>query len=95
MSGNISLIETDQIEGKIQIVLRQTDYTYELAREKLKENNYDEISVIKSYLGIVEKKESKIQSVNQEIYKQLRNKLNANMKDYQLRVEKGEVKNVV
>jgi hypothetical protein len=95
MSANISLIETDQIEGKIQIVLRQTDYTYELAREKLKENSYDEISVIKSYLGIVEKKEPKIQSVNQEIYKQLRNKLNANMKDYQLRVEKGEVKNVV
>ena len=95
MSDNISLIETDQIEGKIQMVLRQTDYTYELAREKLKENNFDEISTIKGYFGITEKKTPQIKSVNQEIYKQLRNKLNSNMKDYQTRVERGEVKNVV
>jgi len=31
---NISLVETDQIEGKIQIIMRQTDYTEEKAREK-------------------------------------------------------------
>jgi hypothetical protein len=95
MADNISLIETDQIDIKIQMVLRQTDYTYELAREKLKENNYDEISTIKGYFGITEKKAPQIKSVNQEIYKQLRNKLNSNMKDYQTRVERGEVKNVV
>ncbi len=30
---NISLVETDQIDGKIQIILRQTDYTVESKRE--------------------------------------------------------------
>jgi hypothetical protein len=32
MADNISLVETNQIEEKIQIILRQTDYTYEQAR---------------------------------------------------------------
>ena len=36
MSDNISLVETDQIEDKVQVILRQTDYNeeqeaYELA----------------------------------------------------------------
>ena len=54
MSDNICLVETDQIEEKIQIILRQTDYTEETAIMKLKEYNYDQIAVIKSYLGISE-----------------------------------------
>ncbi len=94
MSDNISLVETDQIEEKIQKILRQTNYTSELALEKLKENNYDEISTIKSYFGITEKKEPQIKSVNQEIYRQLRNKLDSNMRDYSVRVEKGEAKKI-
>ena len=95
MSDNISLVETDQIDEKVQKVLRQTDYTEEIALEKLKQFNFDEISVIKAYFGIPEKKETKIKSVNQEIYKQLRYKLDSNMKDYQGRVERGEVKKIV
>jgi hypothetical protein len=92
MADNISLVETEQIEEKVQKILRQTDYTFELALEKLKENNYDEISTIKSYFGITEKKEQQIKSVNQEIYRQLRNKLDSNMRDYSTRVDKGECK---
>jgi hypothetical protein len=95
MADNISLIETDLIAEKVQIIIRQTDYNEDIAREKLKENNYDEISTIKAYLGITEKKTAPIKSVNQEIYKQLRYKLDSNMRDYRLRVEKGEVKKVV
>ena len=89
MADNISLVETDQIDEKIQKVMRQTDYSENMAREKLKEHNFDEIATIKSYLGITEKKALPVKSVNQEIYKQLRSKLNSNMKDYQERVEKG------
>ena len=95
MGDNISLVETDQIDGKIQKVMRQTDYSKEVAREKLKEYNFDEIATIKAYLGITEKKALPVKSVNQEIYKQLRSRLNSNMKDYQSRVEKGEVKKIV
>jgi hypothetical protein len=73
---------------KIQKILRQTDYTEEQAREKLKNNDNCEIKTIKEYLGIPERKDSKIISVNQEIYKQLRHKLNADMSDYNNRVDK-------
>ena len=95
MSDNISLVETDQIDEKIQKVMRQTDYSENVAREKLKEYNFDEIATIKAYLGITEKKALPVKSINQEIYKQLRSRLNSNMKDYQSRVEKGEVKKIV
>ena len=94
MEDHISLVETDQIEEKIQKVMRQTDYTEEMAREKLKLVNYDEILVIKSYLGISDKKVQPIKSVNQEIYKQLRYRLDSNMRNYQERVEKGEAKKI-
>jgi len=92
MADNICLVETDQIDDKIQKILRQTDYTEELAREKLKHYSFDEIAVIRSYLGITEKKPCQIKSVNQEIYKQLRSKLDSNMRNYQVRVDKGEAK---
>jgi hypothetical protein len=95
MADNISLVETDQIDERIQKVMRQTDYSENVAREKLKEHNFDEIATIKAYLGITEKKALPLKSVNQEIYKQLRSRLNSNMKDYQSRVEKGEVKKIV
>jgi len=95
MSDNISLVETDQIDEKIQKIMRQTDYSENVAREKLKEYNFDEIATIKAYLGITEKKALPVKSVNQEIYKQLRSRLNSNMKDYQSRVEKGEVKKII
>ena len=94
MEDHISLVETDQIEEKIQKVMRQTDYTEEMAREKLKLFNYDEILVIKSYLGISDKKVQPIKSVNQEIYKQLRYRFDSNMRNYQERVEKGEAKKI-
>jgi hypothetical protein len=95
MSDNITLVDTTEIEDKVQKILRQTDYTDEIAREKLKEFNYNEIDVIKSYFGTYNKKpQTQIKSVNQEIYRQLRNKLDSNMKDYKIRVEKGEAKEV-
>ena len=93
---NISLVETDQIDGKIQIVMRQTDYTEEKAREKLGEFKFDEMAVIRDYFGITEKKApAKVTSVNQEIYKQLRGHLDGAMKGYRERVDKGEVKKIV
>ena len=95
MTDNISLVETDQIDERIQKIMRQTDYSENVAREKLKEYNFDEIATIKAYLGITEKKVLPVKSVNQEIYTQLRNKLNSNMRNYQERVEKGEVKKIV
>jgi len=93
MADNITLVETTEIEEKVHKILRQTDYTIETAQEKLKEFNYDEIAVIRSYFGIKESKpQTNITSVNQEIYKQLRYKMDSNMKDYHKRAEKGEAR---
>lgn len=94
MCDNIALVETDLIDDKIQIILRQTDYSQETARVKLTEHNFNEISVIKDYFGIIEKKPKHIKSLNQEIYQQIRNKLNSNMQDYNERVAKGYVKKI-
>jgi hypothetical protein len=80
---NISLVETDQIDGKIQIVMRQTDYNEDKAREKLGQFKFDELAVIRDYFGISEKKVSDpVKSVNQAIYKQLRGYLDSAMKNY-------------
>lgn len=70
-----SMIDEDKINEKVQIVSRQTNYTEDEIREKLKAFDYNEINVIKSYFGIKEKKPEPITSVNQEIYKQLRHHL--------------------
>ena len=66
--------ENENENDKIQKIMRQTNYSEETTKEKLKEYNFDEVSVIKHYLGIIEKN-VKIKSVNQEIYKQMRQKL--------------------
>lgn len=92
MEDNISFVETGKIDENVQIIMRQTDYTEEIAKEKLKEFNYDHIAVIKSYLGVTDKKAAPVKSVNQEIYKQLRHRLDSNMRNYQERVEKGEAR---
>jgi hypothetical protein len=93
--SDISLVETDQIDDKVQIILRQTDYSEDVAREKLKEYNFNEINVIKAYFGIGEKKQPELKSINQEIYKQIRYKLDSNMRDYNIRVENGEAKKLL
>ena len=66
----------DDTTEKINIILRQTDYTGEIARIKLSECGDDHMKVIRGYLGITEKKTpDRVKSVNQEIYKQFRDKL--------------------
>ena len=84
--SDISLIETNEIDEKIQMVLRQTDYTADKAKEKLEAFDYNEINVIKDYMGIdIKKQESnnkQTSSINQQIYKQIRTKLDGSMREY-------------
>jgi hypothetical protein len=61
---------------KIGIIRGQTDYTEEQCVSLLEKYDGDYISIIKLYMGIpIAKKAPPIKSVNQEIYKQLRKKL--------------------
>jgi len=68
-------LDSDKENELIQMIMRQTDYTEDVAREKLIEYNYNSLLVIKKYMGLDDKPKEIIKSVNQEIYKQLRYKL--------------------
>jgi hypothetical protein len=69
-------------ENDIAMILRQTNYTRVTAIEKLREHK-NSIDVIKDYMGIIKtEKKAPIQSINQEIYKQLRIKLDHSMSEY-------------
>jgi len=67
----------------IDIVLRQTNYTKEVAIQKLEEHNNNAINVIKEYMGVKPtEKKAPVKSVNQEIYRQIRIKLDTSMDEY-------------
>jgi hypothetical protein len=68
-------------DEKIQIIQRQTNYTLDECNLYLKQHNGNHIDVIKQFMGIVVKP-TVIKSVNQEIYKQMRYKLDTSMKEY-------------
>jgi len=79
-----------QINEKIKLIMGQTNYDKEQATIKLHEFNYNEINVIRDYLGIKEKKPTN-KSINQEIYKQIRKHLDKSMREYNERVKNSQV----
>jgi hypothetical protein len=83
MDNKISFFNKEDLSENIKKVISQTNYTEEEAKEKLLLFNCDYIEVIKDYMGIPNKKEEKkVKSVNQEIFRQIRTKLDKSMKDY-------------
>lgn len=73
------------MEDKINKIMAQTTYTYDEAKEKLIYFEGDFMKVLKDYMGIKcesSDKNTKIKSVNQEIYKQIRHTLDNSMKEY-------------
>lgn len=68
----------------INIIVNQTNYSEERASELLLENDGDFMKVIKDYLNICDTNNPKEsvkpkKSLNQEIYKHIRGKMNENM----------------
>lgn len=77
MSDNLT------IDDNIRIIMAQTNYSEEIAREKLQLFNGDVLRVVRDYMGIPEKKPSKhIRSLNQEIYRQIRYTLDSAMTEH-------------
>jgi hypothetical protein len=75
--------ENNENNENIDIVLRQTNYTKEVAIQKLEEHNNNAINVIKEYMGVKPtEKKAPVKSVNQEIYRQIRIKLDTSMDEY-------------
>jgi hypothetical protein len=77
----VELVDNEAFNEKIQVILRNTDYNEEVATIKLKTFGYDHVKVIRDYLGVVDKKPTAIKSINQEIYKQFREKLHIEKTD--------------
>ena len=75
--SKIAFVSNEDLEERILLVMRQTDYTQEVAREKLTACNYDAIKCIKAYMGIAEKKAPTQTSLNQQIYRELRTRMGA------------------
>ena len=75
--SKIAIVSNEDLEERIQLVMRQTDYTQDVAREKLTACNYDAIKCIKAYMGIAEKKAPTQTSLNQQIYRELRTRMGA------------------
>jgi len=95
MEDKLSIVETSKIDDKLNIVLRQTDYEKDIAMSKLELFNFDEVMVIKDYLGIsIKENETKVDknNLNSEIYKQLRKRLDGTMRSYNERKTNNETK---
>jgi hypothetical protein len=87
LTNNLDKDDTHDLDGKnnenIDIVLRQTNYTKEVAIQKLEEHNNNTINVIKEYMGVKPaEKKAPVKSLNQEIYRQIRIKLDTSMDEY-------------
>ena len=67
-------VEEIDVDKLLNTVITQTDYTREVALEKLKEFKYDIMSVIRDYLGTNNKKQEQ-KSLNQQIYTEFRHHL--------------------
>ena len=84
---------TKQQQLLIEMVMRQTTYTFDEAKDKLENNDNNYIKVIKESLGIIEpKKEETVTSVNQHIYKEIRGLMDNASSSYRINQEREKRK---
>ena len=80
----------DNIDNQINEIMHNTNYTKTEAIEKLIIFNNNENNVIRNYLGIVEKPTMRTTSINQELYRQIRLKMDKNIQEYNIKKELEE-----
>ena len=82
------------IKQMILMVTRQTEYSYEEAENKLKEQNYNYNDVIKEYMGIpIKKKEPQYKTTNQAIYSEIRGLMDDAASSFRQQQEITEARN--
>lgn len=70
----------------IEMVMRQTTYTYEDCEEKLNENNNNYIKVIKEFYGIKEKPKKEV-TINQGIIREIRGLMDNASNNFRIKQE--------
>lgn len=74
-------MEKDNLKEIVEKVKRQTNMENEEIERELEANNYDYMKVIHNYYKI-EKKEREMKTINQEIYHQIRTKMDNIVNEY-------------
>ena len=69
------------IQNKINIIINQTNYDENQAKDKLLEHNENIIKVIEEYLNITYTKKKEV-STNQKIYGEIRNLMDTSSKNH-------------
>jgi hypothetical protein len=82
MERIVELPSDIEISNMCGIVSRQTNYTIDEIKDKLIEYDYVYMDVIKEYMGVKKEKPKPIKSLNQEIYRQIRIKLDDATRDF-------------
>ena len=78
--GKLKFLEQG-INDACEKIMRQTDYSREVAFEKLKDHNMDIMSVVREWMG-VESIQKKERSSNQMVFDEFRNFLDSASRDY-------------
>jgi hypothetical protein len=81
------MINEKVFEEMALMVTRQTELSLEEAKNKLKENNYDYMTVIKNEMGIEKNKDNESGTINQKIYKEIRTLMDDGCKNYRAKQE--------
>ena len=83
---NIIKILEEKEKRVLEVVLRQTNLEELEAKKMLEENDFNPILVLKKHFGIKEKEERKI-SINQGVYKGIREMMDDASKKYRITKE--------
>jgi len=82
MSDNKIRVDLQRL---VEVVMRQTTYNAQEAEEKLRQFGMNPIDVVRDFMGVnvkAPKTDTVTKSLNQEIYRQIRQKLDVSSIDY-------------
>ena len=79
--------DIDRQKLLIEMVMRQTQYTYEEAAEQLEKCNNDYMTVIRESMGINKVEDKTVTSINQQVYKEIRGLMDVAAGDYRRKKE--------
>jgi len=77
-------------EESINMVCRQTELSSEEAKIELEEVNYDYMKVLNKYFNFEKKETTNTNSINQNIYGEIRNLMDTGAKNFRVEQEKNE-----
>lgn len=76
--------------GLVQIIMNQTTYTEQEAKDKLAFHNNDIYKTLREFMSIPEQSPKKMTSLNQSIYKEIRQNLGVIDINYEVPKGKGQ-----